>query len=81
MKAIAAALALFLALAGPAAAAGACQDGLAKVDAALQSPTLAPDVKSEVQDMRAQAQQLCDAGNEDEGKDILNEAIALLGVE
>jgi hypothetical protein len=80
MKAIAAALALFLALAGPAAA-DTCQEDLSKVDTALQSPSLAPDVKAQVRDMRSQAQQLCDAGNEEEGKDILSEAIALLGIE
>jgi hypothetical protein len=80
MKAIAAAFALFIAAAGTAMA-GTCQADLAKIDTALQSPNLAPDVKAQVKDMHAQAQQLCDAGHEEEGEDILNEAIALLGIE
>ncbi len=80
MKAIAASLALFFCFAGPAFA-ESCPGGLAKVDAALQSPSLAPDVKAQLQDMRAQAQQLCDAGNEEEGEAVLSEAIAILGIE
>jgi hypothetical protein len=78
MKAIAAAL--LLAFATPALA-GACDDGLKKIDAAVAEPSTPPDVKAQVQDMAAQARQLCDAGNEDEGSDIISEAIALLGIE
>jgi hypothetical protein len=80
MKAAAPALALLLALAVPALA-GTCQEDLAKVDAAIAAPDLAPDLKTQAQDMAAQAKQLCDAGNEEEGVDILAEAIALLGIE
>jgi hypothetical protein len=35
----------------------------------------------QAEDMRGQAQQLCDAGNEEEGADVLSEAVALLGIE
>jgi hypothetical protein len=80
MKAAASALALLIALAAPAAA-GSCADELKKIDAALASEQIAPDVKAQVQDMRNQAEQLCSAQNQDEGMDILQEAAAILGIE
>ena len=80
MKAIALALATLLALAAPAAA-GSCDEGLRKLDAALQSTDIEPDVKAQAQDMRNQAAQLCAAGNEAEGADVLAEAASLLGIE
>jgi hypothetical protein len=80
MKAAALAAALIIALAAPAMA-GSCDEGLAKIETALQSADLSPDVKAEVADMRKQAEQLCGAGNEEEGTDVLAEAAALLGIE
>lgn len=80
MKSVFAALAIVVAMAGPALA-GPCEDGLRKLDAALQSDQIAPDLKSQAEDMRGQAEQLCAAGNEEEGADVLSEAVALLGIE
>jgi len=80
MKAAFVALALLAATAGSALA-GPCDDGLRKLDAALQSTEIAPELKLQVEDMRMQAQQLCDAGNDEEGADVLTEAVALLGIE
>lgn len=77
-----AALSLFLlATVSGAALADSCEDNLRKLDAALQSEAVAPDVKAQAQDMRQQAEQLCAAGNEEEGTDVLAEAAALLGIE
>ena len=61
--------------------AGPCEDSLSKVDAALQSDQVSPEVKTQAQDMRDQAAELCGAGNEAEGADVLAEAMALLGIE
>lgn len=80
MKSVFAALAIILATAGSALA-GPCEDGLKKLDEALQSDQISPDVKSQAEDMRGQAEQLCAAGNEEEGADVLSEAAALLGIE
>lgn len=74
------ALGLLLAVSGTAWA-GPCDDELGKVDEALTSSEIAPDVKTQAQDMRNQAAELCKAGNEAEGLDVLNEAEALLGIE
>lgn len=80
MKAAIVALALLACTAGTASA-GSCEEDLRKLDAALKATRITPDLKLQVQDMRTQAQQLCDAGNEEEGADVLAEAVALLGVE
>lgn len=80
MKPVIIALGLLLAVAGPSWA-GPCEEELSKVDDALKSPDLAPDVKTQAQDMRKQAADLCNAGNEAEGLDVLTEAEALLGLE
>ena len=80
MKAVVLALAMTLATAA-AAAAGDCEDGLARLDTALASGGIDPDVQAQAQDMRNQASELCKAGNEEEGADVLNEAAALLGIE
>lgn len=80
MKAAYVVFALLAATAGTALA-GPCDDDLKKLDEALQSDQIAPDVKAQAQDMRGQAEMLCDAGNEREGADILSEAAALLGIE
>ena len=80
MKPVIIALGLLLAVSGTAWA-GTCEEELSKVDEALKATTLAPDVKSQGQDMRNQAADLCKAGNESEGLDVLTEAEALLGIE
>lgn len=80
MKALALALALTAASSGLALA-GACEDELQKVDAAIASGDLSPEQRAQAEDMRNQAVQLCGAGNEQEGVDVLTEAKAMLGVE
>lgn len=77
-----AALALFLAgsLAGTALA-GQCEVDIARIDQALDGMELAPDERAQIQDMRAQAAQLCKAGNEQEGLDVTAEAKAMLNIE
>ena len=67
-------------LAAPALA-GQCQNDIAKVDDALSGKDVAVDVRTQVEDMRNQAVQLCGAGNEQEGIDILSEAKAMLAVD
>ena len=72
---------MFTALLGASALAGQCQDDLKKIDKALKSDTVTPGQKAEIKDMRAQAAELCKAGNEQEGVDVLTEATAMLNVE
>lgn len=78
----AAALALLLAgsFAGQVLA-GQCEVDLAKIDKALDGMELAPDERAQLQDMRAQAAQLCKAGDEREGLDVTAEAKAMLNIE
>lgn len=80
MKTIAYGL-FFFALLGGTALAGQCQDDLKKIDRALKSETITPGQKAEVKDMRAQGADLCKAGNEQDGVDVLTEAKAMLNVE
>lgn len=61
--------------------AGQCQDDLKKVDKALSSGDIAPDQRAQAEDMRNQAKELCGAGNEQEGVDVLTEVKAMLSVE
>jgi hypothetical protein len=63
------------------AAAGQCQDDIAKIDAALQSQELDADQRAQLEDMRNQAVQLCGAGNEEEGLAVTSEAKAMLAIE
>ena len=45
-------------------------EGMRALDAAIAGQEkIEPDVKTQVQDMRAQAEKLCTAGNEDEAED------------
>lgn len=80
MKAFLTALAL-IAASSSLALAGPCQDDLKKVDAALASAELNPEQRAQAEDMRNQAVQLCGAGNEQEGVDVLTEAKAMLNIE
>jgi hypothetical protein len=65
----------------PVAVAGPCQDDIAKIEKALESQELDTDKRSQADDMRSQAVQLCDAGNEDEGLAMTAEAKVLLSIE
>ncbi len=60
------------------AQAGQCQDDVAAIDKALKAETLASDMKAQALDIRNQAEQLCTAGNEDEGLALAAEAKVLL---
>jgi hypothetical protein len=71
---------LTLCLAVPALA-DACQDDVAKIDAALQSQELDSDKRAQAEDMRSQAVQLCGAGNTEEGLAVTAEAKVLLAIE
>ena len=42
---------------------------------------LADDERDQLEDMRSQAQALCDSGNTDEGLELLSEAKGILGIE
>jgi hypothetical protein len=71
-----------LVIALPASAiAGPCQDDLARIDQALASGNVSPEQRGQIEDMRNQAVQLCGAGNEQEGVDVLSEAKAMLEIE
>ena len=77
MKSAVTAILLLAALATPALA-GPCDDDLKAIDAALAGGTLKPDVKAQVQDMRNQAEKLCQAGNEEEAADVIAEASSIV---
>ena len=66
---------------GAQAFAGQCQDDIAKIDAALTSVKLDADQKTQVNDLREQAVQLCGAGNEQEGLDVTAQAKQILNIE
>jgi hypothetical protein len=61
--------------------AGQCQDDIAKIDAAIAKKGIDADIKSQAEDMRSQAVQLCGAGNEEEGLAVTAEAKVLLQIE
>ena len=79
MKPLFIALAIF-AIAGPALA-DQCQDDIAQIDGALASQELGPDERTQLEDMRNQAVQLCGAGNTQEGLDVTSEAKAMLNIQ
>jgi hypothetical protein len=58
-----------------------CQNDVSKIDAAIASESLDADVKTQAEDLRNNAVQLCGAGNLDEGLAVTAEAKALLKVE
>ncbi len=66
--------------AGPAFA-DACQDDVAKIDKAIATQGLDADVKSQAENLRNNAVQLCGAGNLNEGLAVTAEAKSLLKVE
>jgi hypothetical protein len=63
------------------ALADSCQDDVTKIDAAIASGTLDSDIKSQAEDMRNQAVQLCGAGNTEEGLSVTADAKMLLKIE
>ena len=78
MKTLLLAFALLTAIVTPGLA-QSCADNLKAFDAALAAAALEPDAKTQLQDMRAQAADLCAAGNDEEANDVLSEANAMLG--
>ena len=77
MKSALLALGLLAALSAPALA-GPCDTDLAALKAALASATAQPDVKTQVQDMVAQAEKLCSEGHADEAADVISDASSML---
>ena len=73
-------LALGLLTSAPALA-GQCEEDVAKIDTALSAQEVSPEQRSQLEDMRSQAVQLCGAGNEAEGLDVTAEAKAMLNIE
>jgi hypothetical protein len=74
-------LTALLLMSGPLVAAGECDADLKVVDEALAKKELADDERDQLQDMRSQAQALCDSGNVNEGLELLSEAKGILGIE
>ena len=74
-------LTALLLMSGPLVAAGECDADLKVVDDALAKKELADDERDQLQDMRSQAEALCDSGNTSEGLELLAEAKGILGIE
>jgi hypothetical protein len=70
----------FLASASPALA-DKCAEELQKIEKALSSRDLSPDIRAQLEDMKHQAEQLCAAGHRQEGLDVTSEAKALLNID
>jgi hypothetical protein len=77
MKSALLALGLIAAVSAPAFA-GPCDTDLATLKSELSSAEVQPDVKTQVQDMVAQAEKLCAAGNEEEAADVISDATSML---
>ena len=77
MKSALLALGLLAALSAPALA-GPCDTDLQALKSQIAESSAQPDVKTQVQDMLAQAEQLCAAGNEEEAADVLSDATSML---
>ena len=77
MKSALLALGLIAAVSAPAFA-GPCDSDLAALKSALSASQAQPDVKTQVQDMVAQAEKLCAAGNVEEAADVLSDAASML---
>ena len=81
VPALAVLLGTLIIMSGPLAAAGECDADLKVIDDALAKKELADDERAQLEDMRSQAQALCDGGNTDEGLELLSEAKGILGIE
>ena len=77
MKSALLATALIAALTAPALA-GPCDADLATLKSTLAASQAQPDVKTQVQDMVAQAEKLCAAGNQEEAADVISDATSML---
>ena len=73
------ALALSVALVSPALA-GRCPADMAAVDAALQTAQLSEADMNRVRELRAQGEELHNAGDHDASENALDEAKAILGI-
>ena len=73
--------AAFLMLSASASLAGPCDDEVKKVTKALETTEIAADQKAQAADIAKQAAELCKAGNEQEGLDMLAEAKSMLAIE
>ena len=71
------ALGLLAALSAPAFA-GPCDTDLAALKDELAKSQAQADVKTQVQDMVAQAEKLCAAGNEEEAADVISDATSMI---
>jgi hypothetical protein len=63
------------------ALAQSCAGELAAIEKALASEQLSSDVRAQVEDMKKQAEQLCAAGNEQEGLDVMSEVKQILNID
>lgn len=77
MKSTLLAIALVAGLSTPVLA-GPCDGDLAALKSALAASQTQPDVKTQVQDMVAQAEKLCAAGNAEEAADVISDATSML---
>lgn len=80
MKSALLALGLVAALSAPALA-GPCDTDLATLKSELAKSQVEADVKTQVQDMVAQAEKLCAAGNEEEAADVISDATSMIMVQ
>ncbi|WP_374331241.1 hypothetical protein [Aestuariivirga sp.] len=77
MKSALLALGLLAALTAPAIA-GACDTDLPALKDQLAKTEIQPDIKAQIQDMVAQAEKFCAAGNEQEAADVIADATSML---
>lgn len=77
MKSALLALGLMAALSAPVLA-GPCDADLAALKSALAGSQAQTDIKTQVQDMVAQAEKLCAAGNQDAAADVISDASSML---
>ena len=77
MKSALLALGLLAALSAPAFA-GPCDTELPALKAAFAAAAVQPDIKTQVEDMLAQAEQFCAAGNDQQAADVIADASSML---
>jgi hypothetical protein len=58
-----------------------CEDDVKKIEAALASQELSSEERTQLEDMKKQAAQLCAAGNTQESLDVSAEAKAMLDID
>ncbi|PZF75941.1 hypothetical protein DK847_14900 [Aestuariivirga litoralis] len=77
MKSALLAIGLMAAFTAPALA-GACDADLAQLKSHLASDDIQPDVKVQIQDMVAQAEKFCAAGDEQQAAEVIADASSML---